>query len=107
MTIYEQALTDLAFIYSELGISATYTSIDDFPSSISYIPEKQDPATQEPSLPGDEKIISVMISEVSSPKRGDQFTISGETWYFLAIIDGCEEDGEWTLRISRSERRQL
>ena len=106
--VHQEILDALPGFYDVFGFSATYRPSGGLLRSITYIPESQDPAAQDPYPPGDTKIIRVMSSEVASPGLGDEFTLNDDnTWYFLAVSGDSSEYGEWVLELTRSERRRV
>ncbi|MFH1616657.1 MAG: hypothetical protein ABIG61_16435 [Planctomycetota bacterium] len=109
MTLKTQMTSDLSVFFNtdEFAETITYTPSGGEAVSISAILEDMDPSIMDVPPPADSMLLSVKYSDISSPGRGDTFTISEETWYLVKNLGGGYYDGTWKLLISRSDKRRI
>jgi len=110
MTFRTAAAADLTSVFfnsDEFAEEIVYTPNGDEAATIQAILSEEDPALQSPAPPGDTMIVLAKYADISSPGRGDAFTINGEDWHFVEIVAGGRGEGIWHIRASRSARRDL
>jgi hypothetical protein len=108
-TFKEQMAADMAVFFNadEFAEAVTYTSVDYGEKTINVVMVDEDESGQVPAAPGDTMIILAKYADIALPQRGDEFTIDGETWYFVENIGGGPSEGVWHISVSRSARRKL
>ena len=107
MTLKADILTDLDDVFydtDEFAETVSYTPSGGDAVSLTILRDEQDPSIMADAPPGDEMIIRVKASDVSSPQRGDVFLIDTETWYLKATLG--ISGGETRLSLTRSGWRQ-
>jgi len=108
MSFRSQLTTDLDVFFNtdEFGIEITYTPNGGSATTITVVPAGKSESIQSPPPAEDEADYKVKASDISSLSAYDTFTISGTTYYFKERLGG-EHSLIQTLRLTRSERRQL
>ena len=108
MTLKTDMLSDLDDVFfdtSEFAETVTYTPSGGIAVAITAIPEDIDPSIMDVSL--DSMFLTVKISDVANPQRGDTFLIGTETWHLVKNLGGGAYARIWSLVISRSENRKI
>lgn len=111
MTLKAQMLVDVESVFfntDEFAADATYTPRDGDAVLITIMKESSDQTIMVGYNPAsDSMVINVMASEVPTPQRGDVFVVDSESWYLVKNLSGGEQEGVFTIEVSRSDKRQV
>jgi len=100
-------LDDVFFNTNEFAETVTYTPYGGTAGSIAAIPEDIDPSIMDVPPAGDSMLLTVKVSDVPNPLRGDTFLIGTETWHLVKNLGGGAYARIWSLVISRSGKRKI
>ena len=106
MTLATQMASDLAAFFNtdDFAEAVTYTAKGGTGKTINVILAEEDGSLQGVTAPGDNMVIHAKYSDMTTPLRGDTFTINSVTWYAVEILGGGRGESVWRIRVSRSVR---